>query len=118
MSLIDDAMEPVTILNKITAPDGMGGTTTTWQDGATIQAAITFDTSTQMKIALSVGVQSAYTVTTKKGIINFQYHDVIRRESDKKILRITSDGDDLKTLASADLDMNQVTAEEWGLPNG
>ena len=118
MSLLDDAMEPITILNKITGPDGMGGTTTTWQDGATIQAAITFDTSTQMKIALSAGVQSAYTITTKKGVVNFQYHDVIRRESDKKILRITSDGDDMKTPASADLDMNQVTAEEWELTNG
>jgi hypothetical protein len=38
---------------------------------------------------------------------------VFRRESDGKIFRVTSDGDDKKTPPSAGLDMRQVTAEEF-----
>jgi hypothetical protein len=38
------------------------------------------------------------------------------RNSDGKIFRITSDGDDNHTPKSATLDMRQVSAEEWSLP--
>ena len=50
--------------------------------------------------------------------MNLQYHDVFRRNRDLKIFRVTSDGDDKHTPASATLNMRQVTAEEWSLPNG
>jgi hypothetical protein len=59
-------------------------------------------------------VTSLYTVTTSRAIV-LEYHDVFRRESDGKIFRVTSDGDDLYTPKSAGLDMRQVTAEEWVL---
>lgn len=45
------------------------------------------------------------------------YHDVIKRLKDGKILRITSDGDDSATPASASLNMRTCTAEEWTPPN-
>ena len=47
--------------------------------------------------------------------VNLQYHDVVRRQRDGKIFRITSDGDDNHTPAAATLNMRQVTAEEWEL---
>ena len=80
-------------------------------------AAIVLDNSTQAKIAAVQGVTALYTVTTRKNI-NLQYHDVFRRESDGKIFRVTSDGDDKKTPASASLNMRQVSAEEWKLQTG
>ena len=43
------------------------------------------------------------------------YHDVIKRLSDGKIFRITSDGDDKATPKSASLNMRSVSAEEWSL---
>ena len=58
-----------------------------------------------------------YTITTGKAV-NLQYHDVFRRVRDGKIFRVTSDGDDKHTPASAALNMRQVTAEEWELPHG
>ena len=60
-------------------------------------------------------MSSVYTLTTRKSI-NLQYHDVLRRVRDGKIFRITSDGDDLYTPASASLDMRNVSAEEFVLP--
>jgi hypothetical protein len=98
-------------MDKRTVPDGYGGYTTIWTEGASFNAAIVLDNSIQAKVAESQGVTGIYTVTTQKAL-NLQYHDVFRRESDKKLFRVTSDGDDKATPASATLDMRQVSAEE------
>ena len=107
-------MTECVLLNKVRTPDGEGGFTTQWTDGAEFKAAITFDTSMQARIGEQAGVTSLYTVTTQKNV-TLEYHDVFRRSADGKILRVTSDGDDRYTPVSASLDMRQVTAEEWTL---
>lgn len=112
MSLLESAFEYVVLLDKTTQPDGEGGFVSSWNDGAEFKAAITFDSSLQSKIAEKQGVTSLYTITTRKNI-NLQYHDVIRRKSDGKVFRVTSDGDDKFTPETASLDMRQVSAEEW-----
>lgn len=115
MSLLTYAFETCTMLHKTTQDDGYGGEVAAWVDGATFQAAITFDSSMQARVAQSQGVKSLYTVTTKKNKV-LEYHEVFRRESDGKIFRVTSDGDDKATPDSATLNMRQVTAEEWEVP--
>ena len=115
MSLLSEAMETCTMLDKTTVADGYGGYTVKYVDGASFQSACVLDSSMQARIAEQQGVTALYTVTTSKAI-NLQYHDVFRRERDKKIFRVTSDGDDKHTPASAGLDMRQVSAEEWTLP--
>lgn len=114
MSLLSEAMEKCILLDKTTVADGYGGYISTWNDGVEFDAAITFDTSIEARIGEKSGVTSLYTVTTIKTLM-LQYHDVFRRIRDGKIFRVTSDGDDKFTPASASLDMRQVTAEEWTL---
>lgn len=114
MSLLEEAYEDFTIINKAIVDDGYGGTTTAWTDGAGIKGAIVFDGSTQMKIAQAMGVTGTYTLTVKKNI-ELDYHTVLRRERDKKIFRLTSNSDDKKTPESAALNMRQYSAEEWKL---
>lgn len=114
MSLIDDFMDKCIMLNKVTTADGYGGYITTWTEGAEFDAAITFDTSMQARTADKAGVTSLYTVTTSRAL-TLEYHDVFRRVRDGKVFRVTSDGDDKFTPASATLDMRQVTAEEWSV---
>lgn len=115
MSLLEEAMDTCQFLDKVRVPDGYGGGKTTWTEGAEFEAAITFDTSMQSRIADAQGVSSRYTVTTKKNL-TLEYHDVFKRERDGKIFRVTSDGDDKYTPASASLNMRQVTCEEWEIP--
>ena len=117
MSLLDEAMEDYIILNKTTTNDTYGGFVTEWVEGVTIKCAVQFNNSIEAKKAEAQGVTSVYTLTTRKAN-NLQYHDVLKRKRDNKIFRITSDGDDLFTPASAGLDMRNVSAEEWSLPNG
>ena len=114
MSLLTEVMEDCTMIDKTTVPDGYGGFTTTWIDGAPFTCAVVLDNSIEARTAEKAGVTALYTVTTNKNI-NLQYHDVFRREKDGKIFRVTSDGDDVHTPDSATLNMRQVTAEEWAL---
>lgn len=114
MSLLSEAMEKCTMLDRVTTSDGMGGYDPTWKDGAEFDAAVVLDNSMQARTAEKAGVTALYTITTKKAM-NLQYHDVFRRESDKKIFRVTSDGDDKKTPQSAGLNMRSVSGEEWNL---
>lgn len=116
MSLLSEAMENCIMLDKSTRSDGYGGYITTWTEGAKFDAAITIDTSIEARTAQQAGVTAIYTVTTGKAM-NLQYHDVFKRARDGKIFRVKSDGDDKHTPKSATLNMRQVTAEEWELPN-
>ena len=115
MSLLDNAYEPFTIINKVVVDDGLGGTETRWVDGAKIDGAIVYDSSTQMKIAHAMGVTATYSLIVRKNVL-LDYHTVLRRESDSKIFRLTSNSDDKKTPEEAALNMRQYDAEEFKLP--
>ena len=117
MSLLSEAMEECVLLNKTTTLDGYGGFVHSYTEGATFQAAITFDTSLEARRADKEGVTSLYTVTTQRNIV-LEYRMVFMRKRDSKIFRVTSDGDDKFTPKSASLNMRQVNAEEWSLDDG
>lgn len=116
MSLLTEAMEPCVLLNKQSIPDGYGGRVETWSESEfAFLAAITFNTSIEARQAEAAGVTSLYTVTVEKSVM-LEFHEVFKRVRDGKIFRVTSDGDDVFTPASASLNMRQVTAEEWRPP--
>ena len=115
MSLVDNAMETTYIMDKVTAPDGRGGVITTYTVGAKINVAYSFNTSNEARYAEKAGTNDRYTLTTRK-TVNLQYHDVVKRDRDGKVFRVTSDGDDNYTPSSSSLDMRQVEAEEWSIP--
>lgn len=114
MSLISSAMTACVMIDRTTAPDGSGGYIPTWVEGASFDAAITYDTSIQARVGEVQGVKSLYTVTTRKEM-NLQSRDIFKRLKDDKIFRVTSDGDDNETPSLARLNMRQVTAEEFVL---
>ena len=116
MSLIDTMKEVCTLLDKRTAPDGMGGYTMTWIDGAAFHAAIVKDNSIQARAAEKQGVTEVYTVTVDRNM-PLEFHDVFRRESDGAIFRVTSNITDSKTPRVATFSFGQVTAERWELPS-
>ena len=112
MSLLDDAMEACVMLDKTTTTDSYGGIINSWVKGAAFNAAIVFDSSMAARVASVQGVTDLYTVTTRK-LVTLNYHDVFMRVRDGKVFRVTTDGDDKATPASAALDMRVVNAEEW-----
>ena len=114
MSLLTQAMEACVFMEKKRSPDGEGGYTTEWYEGATFDAAITLDSSIEAQIAQAQGVKGVYTVTVKKQV-RLDYHDVIKRISDGEVFRVTSK-DDTATPEGAGLNARTVRAEEWEIP--
>lgn len=114
MSLLLDAYETCVLLSKQTEPDGYGGYSVSWSEGAEFQAAIVLDSSTEAKVAAASGAKNLYTVITPKAT-NLLINDVFKRLSDDEVFRVTSDGTDKKTPQSAALDMRITTAQEFTL---
>lgn len=114
MSLLSDAMEECILLDKTIELDDYGGFVPVYKEGITFDAAITFDTSIQARRAQKEGVTSLYTVTTPRNIA-LEFRMVFKRLRDGKVFRVTSDGDDKMTPKSTNLDMRQVTAEEFSI---
>ena len=114
VGLMNDFVEDCTLIEKTRVPDGEGGWTVGWADGMDFQAAITYDTTLQARVAESEGMKATYTVTTEK-TMPLDFHDVFRRKRDGQIFRVTSQGDDKKTPPSASFQVSQVAAEEWSL---
>ena len=116
MSLVDSAMETTYIMDKTTVLDSYGSPKTVWRQGAPIDAAFSFNSSTEARIAAQQGVNNRYTIYTHRNVV-LQFPDVVKRASDGKYFRITSDGNDNRTPQSAGLDLRAVEAEEWTITN-
>ena len=112
--LIDCMMVPCVFMVKKSEPDGSGGDNTTWTEGEPFRAAIIRDTSMEARIAEAAGTVEAYTVTVSRSV-HLKYHAVIKRLSDGKTFRITSDNAEKKSPVCTSLDIAQSTAEAWRL---
>ena len=114
MSLIDCMMVPCVFMEKKREPDGSGGSNTEWVDGKPLRAAIVRDTSTEARIAEAAGTAEMYTITVSRSV-RLEYHAVIKRLSDGKTFRITSDNAEKKTPLCTAMDIAQSNAEAWRL---
>lgn len=114
MSLIDAFEGPCVVMDEAKVPDGEGGFTTAWQEGAEFDAAIVKDTSLEARIAEKDGLANTYTVTASANA-SLEFHDVFKRKSDGQVFRVTSNGDDKRTPTVASFEFEQVSAEEWSL---
>ncbi len=115
MNLVTSMMERCRFIDRSRVPDGEGGYTVSWADGAEFDAAIVRDTTMQARIAEASGVSSVYTVTVGRGV-PVDFHDVFRRLRDGAIFRVTSLGSDKQTPDVATFQFQQVSAERWELP--
>ncbi|MBO5969493.1 MAG: hypothetical protein J6S14_13450 [Clostridia bacterium] len=116
MSLLSTNMtDCVMIVVNGNEPDGQGGERVVTAEGESFKAAIVLDNSIEALKAQKQGVTSVYTVTTRKDHV-LSYNDVFKRKSDGETFRVTSNGGDKLTPACSRLNMSQVRAEKWRLP--
>jgi hypothetical protein len=106
-------MVPCKIMNHIRKDDDFGGYIDTWQEGASFDAALAKDSSTQAVIAERQELGEIYRVVTKRSF-TLGYHDVFKRVSDGAIFRVTSN--DTKSHPASTVKIAKVTAERWELP--
>lgn len=114
--MLDSYRYKCTLLEHVRVPDGMGGSTMAWSDGMTFDMVFERNGSTEALIAEQQGFTRTYRGYVKK-TMGMKYHDVLRREADGKIFRVTDDGDDSHTPDTSPLDARMVVMERWELPN-
>ena len=115
MNLLDSMMEKCRILNHVRQDDDYGGYTDEWVEGATFDATIIKNTSTEATIAEKQGVSEMFTVVTKKTFM-LDFHDVFKRIVDGQIFRVTSNAKDSEAPERSTVKIVKVTAEKWELP--
>ena len=119
MSLLDDYITSTgkcVMLDIHREPDGYGGFSENYVESVEFDAAIVQNNSIQAQIAEKQSISAFFTVTTSKNI-SLKYHDIFKRKSDNKIFRVTSGGDSNQTPPSSSLNMRQVSAESYTLPD-
>lgn len=117
MSLLSEYMESFAFIDKTHMRDEEGNTIVTWTESdAIFPAALRLDNSIQAKRAQAEGVKDLYTIITGREI-TLDYNDVVKRIEDGTTYRVTSNGKDHKTPASAGLNMRAVSAERWDIPD-
>ena len=113
-NLLYQIMTPCKIMNHVRTDDPLGGYTDAWTEGATFDASITKNGSTEAIIAERQGVSEIYSIVTKRSFL-LNYHDVIKRVSDGAIFRITGNSKDMESHPSSTVQIAMVTAERWEL---
>lgn len=113
--LIKSAMVPCVMIVKTRVPDGQGGTTTGYAEGAEFEAAITKNRTLEAVRAEKEGVTELYLVTTAKGV-GLDYGETFKRTSDGAMFRVTSNAKDSETPKAASFAFERVRAERWEMP--
>lgn len=114
MSLIAEMMESCKIMNRARLDDGLGGYTETWTEGATFNAAIIKETSTETQIAEKQGVKEIFSVVAQSGF-DLDYHDVFKRLSDGQIFRVTGRLADSEAPERSTVKIGKAPVEKWVL---
>ena len=116
MSLLDSMMQECKILNRVRTDDAYGGYIETWTEGATFDATIIKNSTTEAQIAAKQGIDEIFTVVTKKSF-PLDFHDAFKRVSDGQVFRVTSNAKDSEAPDASTVKITKVTAEKWVIPS-
>ena len=116
MSLLDDFARPCVLLEKTRKPDGEGGYTVEWADGAVFTNYQALDTSMEARRAEKEGVTSLYSVLVDKAV-PIEYNDYFRDETTGETYRVTSNPEEKMAPRSSTMPLKYFTAERRALPS-
>ena len=114
MSLLDDFARTCVLLEKTRKPDGEGGYTVEWADGAEFQNYQALDTSMEARRAEKEGVTSVYSALVDKAV-PIEYNDVFKDTETGQTYRVTSNPEEKPAPKSSTLPLKYFTAERWAL---
>lgn len=114
MTLLDEMRDSCVMMDKRTVPDGMGGFTIVWTEGAAFDATIIKNSSNEAVVGQQQGMNELFTVVVDKSIA-LDYHDVFKRLSDGQTFRLTSSTLDSAAPERSTVPIAKATCERWAL---
>ena len=115
MSLLSDFARSCVLMKKARVPDGEGGYTLDWTEGATFQNYQALDTSMEARRAEKEGVTSVYSALVDKAL-PIEYGDYFKDTETGLTYRVTSNPSEKESPKSATFDLKYFTAERKELP--
>lgn len=115
MSLLNDFARTCVLMEKARVPDGEGGYTIDWTEGATFQNYQALDTSMEARRAEKEGVTSVYSALVDKAL-PIEYGDYFKDTETGLTYRVTSNPSEKESPKSATFDLKYFTAERKELP--
>lgn len=115
-TIMKDYQEQLVMLDRTTVPDGYGGFTVEWVEGAEFTAVMIQPQSGTADIAKAITQTKQYKIVTGTNI-TLHKDDYFRRVKDGKNFKILSDNTDRLAPDDSELQMRATTAEEVTLPN-
>ena len=115
MSLLSDFGKICVFKEKTRVPDGEGGYTIDWTDGATFQNYQALDTSMEARRAEKEGVTSVYSALVDKAL-PIEYGDYFKDTETGLTYRVTSNPSEKESPKSATFALKYFTAERKELP--
>ena len=116
MSLLDDFGRSCVLLEKTRKPDGEGGYTVEWADGAEFPNYQALDTSMEARRAEKEGVTSVYSALVDKAV-PIEYNDYFRDTTTGETYRVTSEPSEKQSPKMASFSLKFFTAEKRSLPS-
>lgn len=115
-TIMKDYQVQLVMLDRTTVPDGFGGFTVEWVEGAEFTAVMTQPQSGSADIAKAITQTKQYKIVTGTNIL-LRKDDYFRRVADGKDFVIKNDNFDRLAPDDSTLQMRVTTAEEVTLPN-
>lgn len=113
---LQDFFEILVYMEKRSSSDGMGGFQEIYVDGAEFNGGLSTNQTMETRIAQRQGVTAIYTIIVPLNVA-LAYNDVIKRKSDNKLFRVTSNPTDMKTPNMSEMAYYQMTAEPFVIPS-
>lgn len=110
MTLLESRMRDFCILDKTSTPDGYGGVSVVYKDGAPFKAAAIVLQSNELEIAYQSGTKRIYAVFFKP-TVGLEYNMRVKRMEDGKVFRITATPETAQTAPFSALNLLRTTME-------
>lgn len=108
--LFERMMVDCVIMDKISVPDGIGGSVREWHEGAPIRASIDKQTATQVTVGEKADYDVRYLITTNRNTL-LEFHDIIKRVEDGALFQVLVPSTDKKTPTVATFAFAQAEAK-------
>lgn len=110
MGLLDVRAEGFHIMDKVTRPDGYGGTVATYQEGAPFRAIATQLQSQQLEVAYQDGQRRLYAIFYPP-IVGLSKGTRVKRQADGLTFDVVADPDPQQTAPWSRIGLQRTTME-------
>ena len=114
--LIYELMEDFHLIDKVSSDDPYGGVVKNYRVGASFQAKVIKNNSTEAIVAEKQGSTEFFTVVTKG--LKLDFHDIFRRDSDNEYFICTAPEKDSVAPSRSTVKLAKATCERWEKPKG